>query len=686
MKKFKIHILFLILCLQPFSEQIIAQKITGGTPFIQNYNNKNAYNTSENQHWAVLQDDRGVMYFGNNSGVLEFDGKNWRLIELPNKSVVRSLAIDEKGRIYVGAKGEFGFLAPDSSKTLQYFSLIEKIPEAHSYFEDVWGVFVTNQGIIFHTFNKIYIYANETFKIIEPETSFHLAFYVKNQFYVKENNFGLKQLNNGSLQMAPNGEEFKDNSVYKMMPYRKDDLLIVTRSKGLFIYSPKNKGILIKDTKLADIDNFLQENRGFCASYNPSGSIVFGTLKNGIIVTQNGKITEHINKDIGLGDNTIWGISIDQQGNVFAATDNGIAYLVVNSPFRKFDERNGLQGICLTAAFYQNNLFVGTSQNIFLNASENSFSSLTNDNYSKGYNWQLNEIDGNLYSAYYNGISKVNKDGMKIIVDDVYTWKLLELQKHPGYVIAGTRTNGFLLFEKNNNQLDLIDTVKGFNTSARWFEEDNDGCIWVSQYNKGVYRLRLNESYDSIAATTFFDKSNGLPSNTNNYVIKIKTQDNVPRIVFGTENAIYSYNKQKNLIFRNDTLSQHFKSKGFVNQMIQDENGNIYFQQGKSKGVLNVTEGGKYRLNQTPFLKIEGLFCDAIYPLNNTEVLFCTSTGLFQYNSEIKVDYDQEYNTLMRQVSLGDSVLYGGIGSINNDYRVRYSQNNFFIYLCFNFF
>ncbi len=561
MRNFKTYILFLIICIQPVCKQIIAQEITGGTPFIQNYNNKNAYSTAENQHWAVLQDNRGVMYFGNNSGVLEFDGKNWRLIELPNKSVVRSLALGEKGKIFVGGKGEFGYLAPDSSQTLQYVSLIEKIPEDHTYFEDVWGIFSTNEGIIFHTFNKIYIYATDTFKIIEPETKFHLAFYVNNQFYVREKNIGLKKLHNGSLQMAPNGKEFKEKTVYKIIPYKEDDLLIITRSRGLFVYSPKNKGILFKDPLLTDIDNFIQDNQGFCATFNSSGSIVFGTLKNGIIVTRNGKITEHINKENGLGDNTIWAITIDQQGNVFAGMNNGIAYLVINSPFRIFNEKNGLQGTCLTTAFHQNSLFVGTSQGIFLKTAANNFSLYSKDNYIKGSNWQLKEIDGNLYSSHYNGISKIAKGGAKTIVDNVYTWKLLELQKQPGYIIAGTRNKGLLLLEKKNNRLELRNKIKGFTGSVRWFEEDNDGYIWVSHYNKGIFRFKLNKTHDSIVESSFFDKSNGLPSNTNNYVMKFKKQDNSQHIVFGTENGIYSYDKQKNIIFRNDSLDQYLKIK-----------------------------------------------------------------------------------------------------------------------------
>lgn len=55
------------------------------------------------QNWAIAQDERGVMYFGNNSGLLEFDGSAWRLYELPTKGIVRAIYISEDGRIYVGS-------------------------------------------------------------------------------------------------------------------------------------------------------------------------------------------------------------------------------------------------------------------------------------------------------------------------------------------------------------------------------------------------------------------------------------------------------------------------------------------------------------------------------------------------------------------------------------------------------
>ena len=60
-----------------------------GLPYIQNYKAK-TYGAST-QNWAGLQVENGLVYFGNSEGVLEYDGVSWRLIQLPNKGIVRSL-------------------------------------------------------------------------------------------------------------------------------------------------------------------------------------------------------------------------------------------------------------------------------------------------------------------------------------------------------------------------------------------------------------------------------------------------------------------------------------------------------------------------------------------------------------------------------------------------------------------
>jgi hypothetical protein len=140
-----------------------------GRPFIRNYNPKE-YGAAFN-YWAIAQDRRGVMYFGNWNGVLEYDGVSWRLISTPNKSGVRSLAIDEgdpqspsSGRIYVGAVGDLGYLAPDAIGDMQFVSLLDHVNPEHREFNEVWYSYATSQGVYFRTDRILLRWANNACK------------------------------------------------------------------------------------------------------------------------------------------------------------------------------------------------------------------------------------------------------------------------------------------------------------------------------------------------------------------------------------------------------------------------------------------------------------------------------------------------------------------------------------------
>ena len=120
-----------------FCFNVHAQINQNGIPFITNYSPQE-YGASQ-QNWAIVQDNRGVMYFGNNdNGVLEYDGVTWRKIKSPNNSIIRSLAVDSAGRIYVGAVGEFGFLNPDKEGAYQYISLLSKVDSSDLGFSDMF--------------------------------------------------------------------------------------------------------------------------------------------------------------------------------------------------------------------------------------------------------------------------------------------------------------------------------------------------------------------------------------------------------------------------------------------------------------------------------------------------------------------------------------------------------------------
>ncbi|MCK4663137.1 MAG: SpoIIE family protein phosphatase [Bacteroidales bacterium] len=675
MKSSTLFIFLLIIYLHSIfiPNNCFAQTIQGSNPYIQNYNDEN-YNTPENQTWAVLQDNKGIMYFGNNNGLLEFDGTNWRLIEISNKSIVRSLAIDSIGRIYVGAKGEFGYIEADTTGTKQYFSLLEKIPEEYRNLGDVWQTSVLNKQIIFRTNLYVFLLKDNKIKFFKSCNRFHTGFCVNNKFFVREWGKGLLQLINDSLKLVPGSERFENERVYVMLPYEDDKILVIARKQGIFIYSPTEKSARFsKPGRFKNVDSFLIKNQIYSGVKLNNEHFVLGTVQNGlIIINKSGNIVRHINKKSGLQDNSIWSIYIDSQKNIWTGLNDGISYITINSPFTFYNENTGLPGAIYSATIFRNSLYIGTSLGIFCKDQQNNFFMLEN---TKGQSWYLSEINGELYSAHYEGILRINKNVAENIAKINNTWTFFELVNHPGYILAGTSDNGLVLLEYKNKKLITKHKIKGFDESSRWVKEDNEGNIWITSEFKGVYQLKLNESLDSVVELNLYNSDNGLPENIHNYVFKIKTANQNTRLVFGTKKGIYKFLPQTNRFVPDEVFNKLLEKEGSIHKFVQDDKGNIYFQQGNENGVLLFQKDGTYKLKRTPFLKFKGLFIENISVIDTATILFCTKDGIIHYNPQITPNYNKSFNTIIRQVRVNDSLIFGGTKTTSSIIELSYKQN-----------
>ena len=55
----------------------------------------------------------------------------------------------------MGGVGEFGLLKPDSTGTMKFVSLVDRVPQADRGFADVWRILPTPQGVYFSTYSRL---------------------------------------------------------------------------------------------------------------------------------------------------------------------------------------------------------------------------------------------------------------------------------------------------------------------------------------------------------------------------------------------------------------------------------------------------------------------------------------------------------------------------------------------------
>ena len=138
---------------------LACQAFSGSRPYVTNYA-RDKYQAA-NKNWAVGQDERGVMYIGNDGGLLESDGMEWNLYPMPGVPIVRALAVESHNIIYAGGTDELGVWERDKSGRLHYTSLVHLLPERRPDNESFWRVHIDGNYVYFQSFSNIYVYRQE---------------------------------------------------------------------------------------------------------------------------------------------------------------------------------------------------------------------------------------------------------------------------------------------------------------------------------------------------------------------------------------------------------------------------------------------------------------------------------------------------------------------------------------------
>ncbi|MBC7126471.1 MAG: hypothetical protein H5T24_12625, partial [Bacteroidales bacterium] len=218
MKKFLFLGLLFISVLQASGQQFNKY----GNPLITNYTPE-VYGGNE-QVWCIAQDDRGVMYFGtNDNGILEYDGKTWRSIPMPENKSVRSLCKGDDGVIYVGSISEFGYLEPDTYGNLNYTSLVNLIPDSiRSNLSYIYKTYWHGGKVYFCSLSYVFIFNGKAVKSVslgkQSEYANFFTLKANNRFFVNSYLKGLRTfINDSTLDFLPGGLAFIQKNVFSLV-------------------------------------------------------------------------------------------------------------------------------------------------------------------------------------------------------------------------------------------------------------------------------------------------------------------------------------------------------------------------------------------------------------------------------------------------------------------------------------
>ena len=644
-----------------------------GAPQISYYSEKE-YN-SATQNWAAVQDNRKVMFFGNNEGVLRFDGKNWSKYKVQNETTVYSIAVDSNNIIYAGAISEFGCLLPTNDGDFEYHILSDQVDTTVN-FSEVWKTYSVGNEVYFCSWDYIFVYSNLKLKktIKLPEKSFH-SFVINNEIYVTHYSLGLLKYNGDSVVSVKGGDKFNKKIIYGVLPFQSKKLLVTTAYNGVYIF----------DDVLGISEQFLSDSVMSLISravlYNviklTNGNYAFSTLYGGIIVTdKHGQIVYHIDTHNGLADNIVTYAYQSNDGPLWLALNNGIAKLDINIPLNYYNLSKKIKGTLNDMILYKNVLYLATDAGVYYISNNYLYPKLIKIKEIKDQTWLFSkfktETKDVLLITTNHGLFELSDTNRVVdiesqIVNDtlekgtIRAKNIWKFKNKPVVVLSRNKKLKLLSYINNNWNLVQYD----FDISTNDLREDKNGNLWILTEFEGVFKLSYKDSLrikKHYFKNTIFEKSK---------LTEISMYNDT--IIFGSANGIYYIDEDKNEVKRlkinnveiidNVERIKILKSEDIVFVTNNEKNKDAVITNNYSYFHKKTNKLDDLLLAVLPKSKIKGYFTEK----GNNKLFIGVGNQIYLLNKNEKNTYLKPPKVIFRKVYTKDSVLFKGIFTAQNN-------------------
>ncbi len=616
------------------------------------------------QIWSIAQDKNGVMYFGADK-LITFDGTKWKKYKVKNTNTVRTVTIDNNGRIYVGGSQEFGYFEPNNLGKLQYSSLTHLINDSIN-FQTIWRIVTTTDKTYFISAHYLFIYDGQNIDIINnKKTTFQaqFGFKIDKKVYISIFPQGISTWQNNQLVPILDTSKFKGiGGFISFMKFSDDEIMLLTTAEGIFIYD-KNSDTLQNFNIDKDVYNFISKNTTYQAVKVNDTSYAAGTLRGGIIIFDNkGHLVNTYNVNKGLKTNSIYTLFTDNNGNLWAGTENGIIKIDITSPITFFNKNQNFTTYPTVACKYNKKIYLGGLNALYY--FENYNLSINDNHLLKKISniksaWDLIIFNNRLLACGEGGVNLITDTTAKLVKYDAGNMLCFGTSpKFPKYIFIG-KSDGvnYSRFDTTTNKFSDSHDIDNFSYNVRQIQSDKYGNLWICTRSNGAAYMHFYNDNVNDYKLTFFNQIDSIKiSNTRAFLF----HDNIYLLSDkGIYKAIYPpENKPDTLIkFIHDTLWTNKLPYDTANvSALMQINDSIFFIKGDKTGFINIYSGSS--VDTFPISKLQSI---ADISRIGHYLFLSQHDAAYIYDLTKTKNYKQKYYSRISKVTIGnDSVIFNG--------------------------
>ncbi|HEX3471782.1 MAG TPA: GAF domain-containing protein [Silvibacterium sp.] len=619
------------------------------------------------QVWTIMQDGRGVMYMGVSGGEMaEYDGVSWRKTDV-GMDIVRSLALDKAGRVWVGGNGGFGYLAPDAEGSQSYVSLLDSVPAKDRNFTDVWQTLVTPQGVFFRSYEELFRWDGKTMHVWHSPAGsrFQTLSMVRGRIYTDENGVGLEEVVGDTLHPLPGGDGYAKSIKLFLHPYDDGRIIVSERDKLLSLYDGQ------KVTPFpTSADDYLKAHKLYTSTLLQDGSLCLTTLNGGVvIVAHDGKLRQIIDVTDGLLDPGALSAFQDRDGDLWIGTTAGVSRVEIASPVSIFSRDGPLDAIRFQGSVYVadgggstpalklvSDSHTNRPSMVPLHGANQGFSFLKfKDPSGKGHD--------QLLLASSEGILRVVDDKLvpalpSLHVLDNQTYVAIQSRKNPDRVFIGHGDGVGSMRWDGSKWIDegrLPNTIYVAHTLA----EDSDGELWAGGGKDHLLRVKvaptgMRDSTAEVVSTHY-----GIPAGIGG--VSYALGDLYAGMAH--DQNIYRWNRATQRFVVDNRLQLRLDVANVFPQLYEASDGSTWTVMPSSSGrrIARVTRNpdGSFHINEDTYKPLTH-YKDTPTFVDTDGSVWSTGESLLRFDPSMRSTVSVPLPTLIRQVNAGSALIYGG--------------------------
>jgi signal transduction histidine kinase/DNA-binding response OmpR family regulator/ligand-binding sensor domain-containing protein len=640
-----------------------------GMPVVQNYSAKD-YDAGE-QVWTVAQDERGLMYFGVSGGaILQFDGVTWRRIPTPS-TVIRSLARDGQGTIWVGADGEIGYLAPDASGSLRYVSIVDKIPEGQRSFSDVWQAAATPQGVYFRSLEKIFRWDGKRMQVwsAPPDAHFQALTAVGDKVYTAQAGIGLEEIDGDELRKVPGGDGYSQSTKLFLHRYDATRLIVSARNELLTLYDGQ------KVTPIpTEADAYLRRHHLYTSTLLSDGRLCVTTLDGGVVIlSHDGKLLQTLDKASGLMDPGTLTAFQDRDGALWVGMGAGVARVDIDSPISIYS-RDG----AIDVQRFQGSIYVasvGGAAAVFRLAFDPKTglpSEVPLPGPSQAWNFVVfhdptHPGPDQLLVSTSTGVDGVEANALKPLIPaltslDQQAYFIEQSKKTPSRVFVG-HFDGVSSIRWDGHT--WIDEGKLPNTvyAAHEVQEDGEGNLWAGGDDGKVLRVQVASTGMKDSKVEVLGKNAGLPRGS----ADVSWAAGALWVGVANHRDLYRWNGSTHRFVVDDRFLLPIDGDIAVHVLSPNPDGTLWSGSaspgsGSRLGLFRKDKDGQWHVDENPYRRLLR-FRDLPDNPDGKNAYWFTGENVVRFAPQANAPAPAPFLTLIRDVTTGGKTVFGGSGN-----------------------